>query len=133
MTALSVVPHGLVADTVRNLITETANNAVSLAPRKRPRGRPRKPPQLDRRCTDSFDTVALAIVAVARQKVLWSAAKELVRVWADRGKSLSPGSRRVLGFLVNKLNRNAGYDWHGVEAIATERCVSVPTVNRAFR
>ena len=116
---------------IRHAANETSN-VVSLTPNKRPRGRPRKPPLVDRRCTDAFETIAVAVVGLAGQKMLWNALKERVRDKADRDNTLSPASRRVLGFLISRMNRNFGYDWHTGERIAAELGISLGSVNRAF-
>jgi hypothetical protein len=73
------------------------------------RGRPRKPVTVDRRCTDPFDTVAGEVANLAKSPE-WNAAKERVRRWADRDRSLRPISTKVLGYYLEHLNRKKGYD-----------------------
>lgn len=117
---------------VQRIVTETTKNVVSLAPRKRSRGRPRKPLIVAQPCPHDFNLVATAIVGIARQKVLWNAAKERVRRWADRNRALRPVSRCVIGYVLEKINKAKGFDWHGRDSIAADLGVSGRAVEYAF-
>jgi hypothetical protein len=104
---------------------------VAFTPPKR-RGRPRKPRPVDRSCKDDFDTVAMAVVGIANKQTLWSASKERVRRWADRDRCLRPASTKVLGYLLEHINKRAGYDWHDTDTIAGDLGLSVSAVEKAF-
>ena len=104
---------------------------VAFTPPKR-RGRPRKPPAVDRSCKDDFDTLAMAVVGIAGKPTLWNAAKERVRRWADRDRCLRPASTKVLGYFLEHINRRAGYDWHSADTIASDLGLSISAVEKAF-
>ena len=104
---------------------------VAFVPPKR-RGRPRKPPAVDQRCKEDFGTVAMALAGIARQKTLWGAGRERARRWADRDRRLRPVSIKVLGFLLEHVNRNAGFDWHSAATIAADLGVTTRAVENAF-
>ena len=105
---------------------------INFTPKKRPRGRPKKPLMVSQRCTDGFEVVAAAVVGIARSKGCWSAAKERARAAVDKDPHLSPYSWKVFGFLLEHINRAKGFDWHGVEALATNRGMNPRTVQKAF-
>lgn len=85
------------------------------------RGRPPKPELTPQPCTETFGVVASKIAAIAKDKSLWQAAKERTRAKADRDPMLSPCSRKVFNFLLDHVNRDKGYDWHGNKSIAADR------------
>lgn len=98
---------------------------------RRSRGRPKK----DLRptpCTETFDTVALTIALVASGKdkatrALWAAAKAAAMTAALNDSRLRDGATcGVLDVLIRHINRDAGFDWHGIQAIA-ELCIDVQT------
>jgi hypothetical protein len=105
---------------------------VPFAPRKPRRGRPRKTILPATPCTDRFDVVAAAVVGIASKRREWAAAKERVRSRADRRREFSPATPKVLGYLLEKINRERGYDWHAAATIAADLGLSVRTVERAF-
>ena len=57
---------------------------------------------------------------------MWAAAKEAARSAALNDGRLRNASRRVLDFLINKINRQHGFDWHGINAIAAG-CIDCQT------
>jgi hypothetical protein len=75
--------------------------------------------------------VAAAVVGVAGQPI-WNRAKERVRRWVDRNHTLRPISSKVVGFLLEHLNRERGYDWHTAGAIAEDLGVRVSAIEKAF-
>ena len=108
-----------------------SGEVVAFAPKKRARGRPRKRPLIERRCTDGFEMIAQAVVAIASQRS-WPAVKERVRSWADRDPDLTPSAVKVLGFLLEHINRKQGVDWHGRQHIAKSLGLDEYTVRDAF-
>ena len=126
----SASSKGSAPDAAMKRLGDTAT-VVAFTPPKR-RGRPRKPPPVDRRCKDDFDTVAMAVAGIASKPTLWNAAKERVSRWADRDRGLRPASAKVLRFLVEKVNRQKGYDWHPADAIGREVAICLRAVEKAF-
>lgn len=107
-----------------------SGDVIPFPAQRRGRGRPKK----DKRatpCTGSFESVRLPIAVVATGKdaatrALWAAAKEAARSAALNDGRLRNASRRVLDFLINKINRQHGFDWHGIDAIAAG-CIDCQT------
>jgi hypothetical protein len=64
--------------------------------------------------------VANAVAGIASQPT-WNGAKERVRRSVDRDRSLRPISSKVLGFLLEHINRKKVYDWHTASDIATDQ------------
>lgn len=125
-----VHPRRAGAAPVRSTQANGGADVVELHPRRR-RGRPPKPSLAARPCTDSFETVAAAVVGVAQGKS-WVASKERVRHWTDRERGFSPSALKALGYLLEHINRGKGFDWHAAETIAAELGLGVRTVERAF-
>jgi hypothetical protein len=113
--------------------TNPAPTVVRFEPRKRPRGRPRRPTAVDRTDERDFDEVAAAVAALANGKTIWNAAKERVRNRADRDGTLRPASRAVLGFVLEHLNRQQGHDWHTNKTIAADRGLSERAIEIAWK
>jgi hypothetical protein len=103
---------------------------VALFPKQR--GRPSKPAFVERRCTDGFETVAAAVVGIASERKLWAAAKLRARSLVDKDIHLRPADGRVFQFLLEHVNAQKGYDWHGIKAIASDVGVDERTVQKAF-
>ena len=117
---------------------ETANSGSNEAEehqntaKRQPRGRPRKPEAPPQPCTEAFDTISGEIVAIAQDKSLWPAAKERVREKVAIA-GLTPSAFKVVIYLLDKLNRKHGYDWHGSVAIAEALGVGKKSMKRAFQ
>ena len=109
-----------------------SGEVVAFAPRMPRRGRPRKTILPATPCTDRFDVVAAAVVGIASKRREWAAAKERVRSRADRRRDFSPATPKVLGYLLEKINREHGYDWHAAVTIAAYLGLSIRTVERTF-
>ena len=103
---------------------------VALFPKQR--GRPRKPAFAERPCTDSFETVAAAVVGIASERKIWAAAKLRARSLVDKDIHLRPADGRVFQFLLEHVNPKKGCDWHGINAIAHDVGVRERTVQKAF-
>jgi hypothetical protein len=117
----------------RSFHLRPAAEVIPLTPRKRTRGRPKKPRLAETPCQDSFLVVAAAVAGLAERASVWAAAKEQVRHHVDRVAGLSPNSLRVMGFYLEHLSRAKGFDWHSAAAIADDLCISVSSVERANR
>jgi len=97
------------------------------------RGRRRKPALILRPCSESFDVVAGGVIALAAQTGSWAAPKERLRSQADREKAFAPATPKVLGYLLEHINRAHGFDWHSAKTIADELGLTIRTVERAPR
>ena len=103
---------------------------VALFPKQR--GRPRRTVFVERRCTDSFETVAAAVVGIASERKVWAAAKLRARSLVDKDMHVRPADGRVFQFLLEHVNPKKGCDWHGIKAIAHDVGVDERTVQKAF-
>jgi hypothetical protein len=106
------------------------NGRSEHAPQTPRRGRPKKPEIVDRHCTDNFDTVASRVAKLAPD--LAAAARVRVRHWVDRDRSLGPMCSKVVGFFLEHYNREKGFDWHSLSAIAKDLDVGVRAVENAI-
>jgi hypothetical protein len=110
-----------------------ANDANSASPKRSP-GRPKKPELASQPCGEEFDMVSAGVVALASAEGgIWAATKEALRARADREKGFSPATPKVIGFVLQHINLEKGYDWHSAQTIATELILSIRSVERAFR
>ncbi len=101
----------------------------------RRKGRPPKPalpPRKSERDAAHFQAVAQAISGLALNRRLWNPARQRVRSQADRDRRLRPGTAKVLGFFLDCVNRERGYDWHSSASIAADLGISYRTVETAF-
>jgi hypothetical protein len=90
---------------------QTADNVVRLPRRK---GRPPRPSLPEKVESDDrhFQAVAQAISGLALKRALWNPARQRVRSQADRDRRLRPATAKILGFYLDSVNRQRGYDWH---------------------
>jgi hypothetical protein len=99
---------------------------------KKRRGRPRKGTATPSSKLPS--DVAVAIVALAADKALWAAAKERARQKLTLDRNRVPGVARDLGvFLLDKINRETGFDTRSNETIARELGVDRRAAIRAHK
>jgi hypothetical protein len=79
------------------------------------------------------DDVATAVVAIATDKALWAAAREIVRqkVMRDHAR-MSGAARDLVVMLLDKINRQWGYDWRSITTAANELQRDRKTLKRAY-
>ena len=106
------------------------------SPAPKRRGRPEKQKIIKRRCTEDFDEVTKKVRAVAPCKInntsIWQATKERAAATVRKDRSLAPCAQKVLACLLDHLNREKGFDWHGIRAIGAKEGLGPRTVQKAF-